>query len=169
MGLNIVTRAQWGARSWRRTPTANTLTPASIVFIHQTESVTLSPRATQAQEIAHLKQIEEQHVGVNGWAAIGYSYLVFPSGRVYEGRGFSKVPAAQESANFGNGAIAFVGNFNRHKTRWAARLSAIRLARLFPGKYMSAHRDVNETDCPGRNLYPQVGRLALLSGKRRIT
>lgn len=169
MSLDIITRAEWGARSFARTPTANYITKTGIVFVHQSEGhFAYGAGASKQQEINLLKMIEAYHMDEHGWSAIGYSYLVFPSGRVYEGRGFQRVTAAQESANFGNGAICFIGDFSRDHSTWAARRSCIQLARLFPGRYMGAHRDVTDTDCPGTNLNAQVSRMALLAGKRRF-
>ncbi len=164
--MRIITRGQWGARKFEN-PTVNHLTKASCLFVHHSEStIAQGANATMAQEIAHLKNIESFHMDTRGWSAIAYNFIVFPSGRVYEGRGFGRVPAAQVGSNFGHAAVCFIGDFTKQQSTRAARKSTIKLARLFVGKYMGGHRDVVETDCPGDNLYRQIPGMAHWARKR---
>lgn len=79
------------------------------VAIHHTVT-TISPSATEAEEIAHIRAIDQYHVR-QGWHGIGYHYLCFPSGRVYR---------------VGWGARAHVANRNHELIgiAWVADLSA---------------------------------------------
>lgn len=165
--MNVITRSQWGATPFKNEVGENPLSRESTCFLHHSEFPTLSRTATRREEIDRMKQIEYVHVVERGWSAIAYSYVVFPSGRVYFGRGFGRVPAAQAGANTGNGAICLDGQYDRDRTSWAQRKAVIGLLRNFKGSYVGLHMDVNETSCPGANVARVLGRVALLSGKRR--
>lgn len=166
--LKIIWRSQWGATPFTRTPTPNPLSAESVLFLHHTIS---SPIASEslADEIAKVKQVEQVHLD-RGWIGVGYSWLISPSGRAFQGRGFSRVPAAQSGANYGNGAIAFLGDFEKVEPTWAARRAAIYLIREFwlpatGGRFIGGHRDVNATGCPGGALYERsLPRIADYTG-----
>lgn len=154
----------WGARAKPSVLTPQRVTSSGCVFLHHSVS-SISRFATKAQECRHMRELEAGHLA-KGYVAIGYSYIVFPSGRVYKGRGFTNVPAAQRGSNTGHGAICFVGDFRKSKTTWPARRSAVYLARLFPGKFLGWHGQVYPTECPGPNVRKVAGRIAELAGKK---
>lgn len=143
----------------------------SVVYIHHT--VSPNRRWTRAQERAHLRQLELGHIN-QGWSGIGYSYLCFPSGRLYEGRGPNAVPAAQAGANSGSIAIAYVGNTETAQVTGRAKarlvLAARNLRRAKGINSLGGHRDApgQSTACPGRNAYGWLDRAARLSGLRRL-
>lgn len=171
--MKVISRAQWGARPAKHSH-PQTVGPGSIVFIHHTTDKTPSRFLSRAKEAALLRATQRFHQDVRGWDDIGYSYIVFPSGRVYEGRGQNQIPASQQNANTGHLSICFYGNFDNSKTTWAARKSAALLARQLPGKYLAGHQDaadlspLNRTACPGKNLYSQLDRLAELAHRTRL-
>ncbi len=124
-------------------------------------------KASLRDEIEYLKRIESFHVNVRGYAGIGYSYIVMPSGRVWEGRGFEKVGAHTLDPKDADGdhkyientelGVCFAGNFNVQKpTRRALfahsllrrrlRIKGVRIDRTYP------HRAAYATSCPGDNL-----------------
>jgi len=161
--MKVYTWKEWGAKADPAGLYNQTVSSTGTVFLHH--SVTsISRFATLATEKEHMRMLERIHLG-NGWNGIGYSYVVFPSGRVYLGRGFNHVTAAQAGHNTGNGAICFVGDFNKVKTTWPARRSAVQLARTFAGRNLSWHGKVNQTACPGTNLKAVAPRIASLAGK----
>lgn len=79
------------------------------VAIHHTVT-TISPSASEDEERAHIRAIDQFHVK-QGWHGIGYHYLCFPSGRVYR---------------VGWGARAHVANRNHELVgiAWVADLSS---------------------------------------------
>jgi len=161
--MKVYSWKEWGAKADPANLTPQVVSSKGCVFLHH--SVTrISRFATLSQEKEHMRMLERIHLN-NGWLAVGYSYVVFPSGRVYRGRGFNHVTAAQAGHNTGNGAICFVGDFTKDKTTWPARRSAVRLARLFDGKYLGWHGQVNGTECPGVNVKKVAPRIAELAGK----
>lgn len=170
--MNIITREMWGARP-RKASHPQTEGADSVVFIHHTTDPTPSPLAGKTFEYAAMRATQRFHQDERGWDDIGYSYVVFPSGRVYEGRGRDQIPASQQNANAGNLSICFFGNFDLSKTTWPARRAAVKLARSLPGRFLAGHRDaaplspLDHTACPGKNLYAQLDRIAKLAGRSR--
>jgi len=165
VGIEYVGWEAWGAKAKRDDLTDQRVTKSGIVFVHHSEGT--EPKKGLASEIAVVRSIEDFHMNVRGWTAIAYSWLVAPSGRIFLGRGFGHVPAAQYGANSGNGAICVLGSYDDHGVTWAARKSIIALARTFPGAYLGGHRDVTATDCPGDALYAQLGRIRFWSQKKK--
>lgn len=163
----MVSRSEWGARGPR-----GTWDPRKTeLFIHHT--VSAGTYSTLAEQVAHMRQIEAQHIG-QGWATVGYNFVVFPATRwyrrtrIFEGRGWDWLPAAQAGHNTGTLAVAVVGNYEirvpgrrltfrlAHFARRARKRKGIRVLR--------GHRDAGGTACPGRNLYARLPRIRRLSG-----
>lgn len=149
----MVTRRQWGARG----VVPIDLAPKHRMAIHHT----VSPNRlwTKSQEKAHVRQIESSHIG-QGWSTVGYSWLVFPSGRVYEGRGERGLPAAQGGENSGSWAISFVLNGEQKAPSLLARRSARRIIKNRRGRLrkLGGHQEFpgQATACPGRKTMPYV-------------
>lgn len=120
---------------------------------------------TFAEQCAVVRAIERQHRG-QGWDAIGYNFVIFqPYGRlrrarVFEGRGWDRLPAAQKGRNTGTLAVCVVGNLNNERPRLSTlwRLVGIgRRAYKRGVRHLRGHRDFGGTQCPGDNLYPKLG------------
>ena len=110
--------------------------------------------------------IHKAHLA-NGWAGIGYHYVIRKDGTIERGRPLATVGAHAQGHNFDTVGINVTGNFDVEKPT-AAQLKALEnlLASLCsiygiePGAAtICGHRDFNATDCPGKNLYallPQI-------------
>lgn len=104
-----------------------------------------------------------------GFADISYNYVVFPSGRVYAGRGAQIKGAHTQGgkpgyAEFYNDhpGISFPGNYEvkRLTRRQRAGFAALRLhlrTRYGVSRRRWPHRKVHATACPGRNVMSQLG------------
>ncbi len=57
-----------------------------------------------------MRELEDSHLA-RGFLTIGYNFVLFRSGRLYEGRGPRALPAAQGGHNTGTVAIACVGDY----------------------------------------------------------
>jgi N-acetylmuramoyl-L-alanine amidase len=132
-----------------------------IERVHHTADSGLPSTATVAEEHAYLRRIEDFHIRTRGYAAIGYSYLVFPSGRVYEGRGFGKLGAHTLGHNEDVG-VCFVGNFDKQKPTDAALRSErklrarLRLHGVLIGQRVP-HSATFATSCCGKYLKLALG------------
>jgi hypothetical protein len=163
----VVSRTEWGARAARGTydPVKREL------FIHHT--VSAGTFSTLAEQKAHMRALDLQHIN-QGWSGIGYSFVVFPATkwykrtRIFEGRGWDWLPAAQANHNTGTIAVSVVGNYDVKKPgrRLVFRLAHFaRRARKRKGiRVIRGHRDVMATGCPGANLYAKLPRIRQLSG-----
>ncbi|HEY3434202.1 MAG TPA: peptidoglycan recognition family protein [Solirubrobacterales bacterium] len=164
MGLltpKIVT--SYGQRPPRCELQDNPLGPDSTVFIHYSASdgAGIDKRGEPRQAVLN---IQAHHQDGNGWCDTGYSWIVvqprgiFKRPIVFKGRGFGKVPAAQEGHNTGNVAICVIADSNDRISRATFRAIAY-LVRRCPARNVKGHRDVNSTSCPGDRLYSKLDEL----------
>lgn len=124
---------------------------------------------------AVVRAIWDFHVNGNGWADIGYNWLIDPNGVIYTGRGDGVLGAhfcAQNSATTG---VCMLGDFTAI-TPTAAAVSSLQSllawkacdvgadplgAGFHPPSglnlpYISGHRDGCNTACPGDAFYPTL-------------
>ncbi len=116
--------------------------------------VTLS---TESQVRDRIALIRRAHVG-NGWADLGYHYVVDPLGNVWEGRPISLQGAHVKNYNEGNVGVMVLGNFQEQRPTPQAltaldafivtqmRQYRIRLDQVY------THQELRPTACPGRYL-----------------
>lgn len=103
---NIISRAEWGATSWRPKNEMYTvsMTEKTHFFVHYHGG---KPRNDRGN--ANAKEIERIHLN-NGWAGIGYNFIVGQDGAIREGRGWSLVGAHCPNFNrVGVGVYVAVG------------------------------------------------------------
>lgn len=127
-----------------------------IERVHHTADSGVPATATVEQEHEYLRRIEAFHVKTRGYKAIGYNYLIFPSGRCYEGRGFEKHGAHTMNHN-GDVGVCFVGNFDKQKPTKAALKAerALRRRLILKGVLLGRrvpHSATFPTACCGKNL-----------------
>ena len=150
----IIERDAWAGPSRPPGGTVDTLAKTKL-FVHHT--VQPNKTWTRAQEEAAMRALYDFHVGVNGWADIGYNYVQFPSSRIYRARPKNRIPAAQRPSNPGALAVAVVGTnpilalFQRRKLR--KLVAAWKDQGLMQ---LGGHRDVAATECPGDRIYGWV-------------
>lgn len=134
----VVSRAQWGAdESLRRG--APTFAPVAKIVVHHTVTPNDDPDPAST-----VRAIYAYHVRANGWADVGYNFLVDAAGRVYEGRwarayapgesptgesagGLGVVGAHASSNNEGSVGVALLGDFTRRPPSAAAMDAVTRL------------------------------------------
>jgi hypothetical protein len=108
-----------------------------------------------------VREIQNYHMDVKGWSDIAYNFLACPHGFVFEGRGLNKRSAANGDFNVNTlyyaiqcmwGTAAGVAPTNELLT--AAR-EAIDYVRVVggAGQVLLGHRNTNQTDCPGDEIY----------------
>ena len=106
------------------------------------------------------QDIHQWHLN-NGWAGIGYHYVIHADGGIYRGRpeGMSGAHAYQDrdhEANSDGIGICIVGNFETGVPTEAQLASTVELIRdiwtRYPGIPVIGHKDVMPTACPGRSF-----------------
>ncbi len=95
----------------------------------------------------------------NGWAGIGYHFLVRKDGSVYRGRPIWAVGAHVLGKNDCSVGICAEGDYQtRDKTMPEAQKKAIKellkyLKEIYPNAKIVGHREIGDSNCPGR-YYP---------------
>ncbi|WP_329083380.1 MULTISPECIES: peptidoglycan recognition protein family protein [unclassified Streptosporangium] len=164
MAIDLVTRREWGARQPRGS--YSKLSSTKGVKVHYTGGQ-VSPDIVNdhAKCVALVKSIQSHHMDGNGWIDVGYSMLVCPHRKVFEGRGPRNVPAANGAGlNSDHYAVlGLVGSSGFTKPTdnvLHGILDAIEYLRDKggAGKEIKGHRDGYSTSCPGEPLYAWVKR-----------
>jgi hypothetical protein len=169
----VVTRAGWNCPQTGN-PGYSYTTVTHLIVHHSAGSNTSSDWA------AVVLSIWNSHVNTNGWADIGYNYLIDPKGVVYEGRGGGDnvVGAHFCGTNGGTMGTCLIGTYTNEaitdtaRSRlvsllaWKACASSIQVtgSSLHPSsgrtlQHISGHRDGCATECPGGNFYATLPAL----------
>lgn len=171
MALTIRSRASWDAERPHNTPTKVSWVRKTI-FVHHTAVPFTSSAKTGAgivrEEKAHMRKLQQIAFG-RGFSDISYNYVVFPSGRVYAGRG-ARIKGAHTQggkpgyAEFYNDhpGVAFPGDYGTKKLTGAQLESFRLLRRRLRNRYLVSgrrwpHCRVYPTACPGKNVLAQLG------------
>ncbi|MFA5141253.1 MAG: peptidoglycan recognition family protein [Elusimicrobiota bacterium] len=147
----VLSRGDWGAAASHGAAVDGA--PRLITIHHTAGTQTLS----RGQTISEVRGIQSAHQGGNGWADIGYHFLIDGQGRVVEGRRLGQVGAHTEDHNSGNIGISMLGNFDEGKPTSAQVESLKRLVvflalrySINPATSLYGHGDFMATDCPGK-------------------
>ncbi|MCL4871090.1 MAG: peptidoglycan recognition protein family protein [Anaerolineae bacterium] len=114
-----------------------------------------------------VREIQRLHIEQNGWADIGYHFVIDGVGIGYEARPLTVRGVHVRAANTGTVGIVLLGNFEINHPRPAQLDTLEQLVAFLVGQYpglthLAAHADFNEeTVCPGRNMLPWLRPLAL--------
>lgn len=170
----IITRDQWGASlaydgwdggnyEW----TAEYRTVEHII-IHHSETPSFR------DPLVAIRSIHYYHAVTRGWGDIGYNYLVDYLGNVYEGRkgGENVVGGHAYQYAYGSAGVCSMGSFSLETSTpeaiaglvWISAWAARNLDPLARKDFhetpnlptIAAHRDVNESSCPGDALYADL-------------
>lgn len=151
----VITRSEWGAAAPRGSYAAQTALSAGV--LHHTAYPALPASASIAQEAARMREIQRGHFA-RGFTDIGYCRVVFPSGRIYEGRPPQYVGAHTLNYNTGYAGWSIDGNYESDAPT-AAALAAAKAIRADLGltnKHLYGHFELGSTLCPGANLKPRL-------------
>ncbi|WP_221336056.1 peptidoglycan-binding protein [Thermocatellispora tengchongensis] len=162
--MDFVSRREWGARSPRGSYTA--LSSTRGVKIHYTGG-RVDPAIVDDHDkcVKMVRSIQKSHMDGNGWMDIGYSLVVCPHRKVFEGRGIKHLPAANgPGLNSGHYAVLGLVGSSGLVTPPDGMLHGIVDAIEYlrdegdAGREIKGHRDGYATDCPGDKLYSWVKR-----------
>ncbi|MGW4641791.1 peptidoglycan recognition protein family protein [Sphaerisporangium sp. NPDC004334] len=164
MAIDLVTRAQWGARAPKGS--YSTLRSTHGVKVHYTGG-RVDPGVVDDHDrcVLAVRAIQRMHMDGNGWLDIGYSMVACPHRKVFVGRGPGHLPAANgPGLNSDHYAVlGLVGNAGLVQPpdgMLLGILDAIDYLRAHggAGHEIKGHRDGYATDCPGGPLYAWVKR-----------
>lgn len=138
--VNVRSRSSWGARAPRSRSTTSWASRQEVTLHYSAGPVTQTPR-----------QIQNFHMDGNGWADVGYNFLVDRNGVAYEGRGWTVVGAHAAPRNTAGIGICFIGRDNMTHEAKRTVVELYDEANRRAGRTLArkGHRDINSTSCPG--------------------
>ncbi|MCZ9348535.1 peptidoglycan-binding protein [Streptomyces mutabilis] len=161
MSVTIVSRAQWGARPWNDNPRSSG--PAHVPLSKRTEFFVhwFGGVPAHASGAALAREVERLHMDGNGWAGVGYNWVIGEDGTAYEGRGWDRQGAHCPGHNTSGLAVLIAVGKGGKKASKAALATARALydeACDRTGRTLAqrGHRDGIATECPGPDLYAWV-------------
>lgn len=169
-GLTVRPRSSWNAASPNTWDIDRANGRWTRITVHHTAMLARNLRNVSATTAGYaIAQIQNQHMGVNGWADLGYHFMIDPDGRVWEGRSMqyvgahaSRDPRTGANHNLGNIGVCLLGNFEQENPSSEALASLENLLDGLRQKYGIPHNQVyghthfKATDCPGERLLPWV-------------
>ena len=164
---NIISRKTWGAR--HNDGFYNRIVGRLDKWLHHSVTAQLKTDASLDQEYAEMRKLDD--IGQSRFkGGISYTFVVFPSGRIYEGHSIGRVGAHTKGHNSISAGIALAGNNDIHQVT-AEQIAAIAWLLQYgidkswwrEPKLDGGHRDTKATACPGKNGYaaiPAINRAA---------
>lgn len=175
---DIVTRAEWGADESIKRTTGNcerSFWPARQLFVHHTAGSNNDPHP-----MATMRAIYHYHTVTRGWCDIGYTFVIAPDGRLFEGRwarpyapwevhtgetvdGRVVTGAHVENFNSGSVGVSLMGNLSATSISRAARRSLVGLLAWEAGRRDLHPRAMHTYRNPDTGL---TRRLHVIAGHR---
>lgn len=172
MSVVVIPRSVWGAMYGTGDKDPG---PEGRVVIHHSYKPALDRTASYDEEAAAVRGIEGYHVAENGWAGIGYNWLVAPSGRVFEGRGWKYRGAHAGPVNGDSiGICLLINGTVQQPTREAIAAvrhmisEGVRLEEIREDYTISGHRDHMARTCPGDLVYARLAEFRHDAGLAEI-
>ena len=167
----IISRKTWGAR--HNDGFYNRKVGRLDKWLHHSVTAHLSKDAKQPHEEAEMRKLDD--IGQSRFkGGISYTFVIFPSGRIYEGHSIGRVGAHTAGRNSVSAGIALAGNYetNQVTAEQVASVAWLLNEGIDNGwwtepKLDGGHRDTKATACPGKNAYAQIPVInkAAVSGK----
>ncbi|MSU76243.1 N-acetylmuramoyl-L-alanine amidase [Patescibacteria group bacterium] len=177
-GPRIYSRWEWGCPEAGDSPRwGPEYRVPDEAIVHHT-AATANPNDSAAA----IRAIWYQHANANDWGDIGYNYLVDVNGNIYQGRYYDQNHATvtnQDAVgghtlnghNYHSVGVATLGNFTNQGVNYSmldgvARIIAWKALPYTwnPNNRTIGHRDAGSTNCPGNNLYANLGTIRALAG-----
>lgn len=163
-----VGRVAWGGPENSIGSVAGKLLPS--VTVHHAQSPHIPCGATAATERSAVLGIHRHHTQANGWAGIGYNFVITQNGNVYDARGWGRVGAhaGTTQGNRMSVGVCFLIDGRREAPTAAAleafqqlRAEGMKLGWLTKLHTVKLHRDWKQTECPGDKVAAAVRLLEL--------
>jgi hypothetical protein len=166
----MMPRSAWASRGVANRKNTDPMAGITNLTVHHDGNLVQGVR-TQSECARRIEGIRRHHVERNGWADIGYHYIIDPMGRVWEGR-----PTSLQGAHVGgdknkhNIGVVVMGNFDRQSPtpEQLAALDAFVAQQMRTHRIslrnLRTHQEWSPTACPGRNLQGYMNRTRARGG-----
>lgn len=128
------------------------------LWLHHSITNPFGPNATLEQDCQHMRDFEAIGEARFG-AGISYTWVVMPSGRVFQGHDIDRQGTHTYQRNNRSRAICLAGNYDVNALPTVMINSVALLLRELGAQLDGGHRDVYATACPGRFAYPRIGEI----------
>jgi len=159
--ITIIGRERWA----QKPPILSNINPVGRIWritIHHEARESYDP--SWVASVLRLRGIQKTHFQ-NGWADIGYHFVIDCKGRIWECRPLKYQGAHVRDNNEGNIGIALLGDFNEQYLTREQKDSLKRLVAYLRATYnvsnrrVYTHRELVTTECPGDHLQAHVNEL----------
>lgn len=163
----VIPRSTWGPRyanGFRVIGTGEWLAAGKEIWLHHSVTNPPGPNATLAEDCAHMRVFES--IGQTSFGGgISYTWVIMPSGRVFQGHDVDRQGAHTYQRNNRSRAICFAGNYDVNALPARMENAAAALLRELGATIDGPHSAVYPTACPGRYAAPRIPFInALASG-----
>lgn len=133
----IISRSEWHARPPKEIK--HLTNPVEYVVVHHS----YKPGACYNLEdcVKAMQWMQDLHQINNSWADIGYNFAVGSDGRVYEGRGWTRVGAHAPTYNFYSIGICMIGDWRGRNFYFMYRLTTMRSNNPLSRKLLYIQKD----------------------------
>lgn len=161
----VIPRQTWAPRHPNGCATIGTqewVNAGKELWLHHSVTNPPGPDATLEQDCAHMREFEA--IGHNRYGCgISYTWVVMPSGRVFQGHDVDRQGTHTYGRNNRSRAICLAGNYQVNELPQRMHNAVARLLRELGAILDGGHRDVFATACPGDHAYeriPSINQLA---------
>lgn len=159
----VFPRSDWDAHHGKGRATEGA---KNLVVIHHFWRPHVNAGVRLTEEVETIQGVERFHAEDRGWSGIGYNWIIFQSGHVYEGRGWGRSGAHTRGKNSTSVGIAFAIDGDEHSLTPAAIEACQELIRegqrlgfIAEDFEIRGHRDFAAKSCPGELVYPHLEAL----------
>lgn len=161
----VIPRQTWAPRHPNGCATIGTqewVNAGKELWLHHSVTNPPGPDATLEQDCAHMREFEA--IGHNRYGCgISYTWVVMPSGRVFQGHDVDRQGTHTYGRNNRSRAICLAGNYQVNELPQRMHNAVARLLRELGATLDGGHRNVFATACPGDHAYeriPSINQLA---------
>lgn len=132
------------------------------LWLHHSITNPFGPDASLAQDCQHMRDFEA--IGESRFGAgISYTWVVMPSGRVFQGHDVDRQGTHTYQRNNRSRGICLAGNYDVTGLPGRMERAVSALLRELGATLDGGHRDVYPTACPGRYAYDRIGEINRLA------
>lgn len=161
----VIPRSTWKPRSANGCETIGTqewVAAGQELWLHHSTTNPPGPDATLDEDCQHMRDFEA--IGESRFGCgISYTWVVMPSGRVFQGHDVDRQGTHTYGRNNRARAICLAGDFEADELPRRMLNAVVKLLRELGLQLDGGHRDVFATACPGEHAYakiPEMNRLA---------
>lgn len=154
----VIPRSVWGPRHDNGVKVIGTsawLAAGKELWLHHSTTNPPGPNATLEQDCEHMRAFEQ--IGENRFGAgISYTWVIMPSGRVFQGHDIDRQGTHTYQRNDRSRGICLAGNYQDAPLPMRMENAVALLLRELGATLDGGHRQVFATACPGEYAFARI-------------